>query len=135
MFSLSIFHIRGILQERGIKDMNLTVSKPNIGKRQLIFTAVLLGFLTGLLTISPAFAAEVPPELTSILGTLLEYIGIIFRGIGILLAIYAFGQMILAFKDENPDAKSKSASILVVGILLIAMPTIIEALDLVEYLS
>ena len=117
--------------------MNLTMSKPNIGKRQLLMTAVLLGLLTVLVTISPAFAAgaTAPSELTSILGTLLEYIGIIFRAIGILLAIYAFGQMILAFKDENPDAKSKSASILVVGILLIAMPTIINALNLTSYLS
>ena len=115
--------------------MNLTMSKPNIGKRQLLMTAVLLGLLTAMVTICPAFAADAPSELTSILGTLLEYIGIIFRAIGILLAIYAFGQMILAFKDENPDAKSKSASILVVGILLIAMPSIIDALNLTNYLS
>lgn len=116
--------------------MNLTMSKPRIVSRQLVLTALLLGALTVMITVSPAFAAAAtPPELTEILENLLGYIGIIFRGIGILLAIYAFGQMILAFKDENPDAKSKAASILVVGILLIAMPTIINALNLTSYLS
>lgn len=118
--------------------MNLTISrKREVGKSQMIFTAILIAMCAFAITVTPAFAASatVPPELTTILNQMLGYIGIIFRAVGILLAICAVGQMVLAFKDENPDAKSKSASILVVGILLVAMPSIIDALNLTSYLG
>lgn len=114
--------------------MNLTMTKHGIGKKQMITIAVVVALCTVLFTISPAFAVDTPRELTAILEDMLDYVGIIFRAVGIILAIYAVGQMVLAFKDENPDAKSKSASILVVGILLIAMPTMIDALNLTSYL-
>lgn len=70
-------------------------------------------------------------SVASIVGTFLGYVRDIFISIGVLLGVYAIGQLALAFKDDNPDQKSKAMMLLVCCAILIAiaplMKTIISA--------
>lgn len=119
--------------------MNVEVSKPNTGisKKQLIIIGAILFGLALLITVGPAFAGEVAldPQLGKLLETVISYIGLIFRVVGILLLAYSVGQMIMAFKDDNPDAKTKASTMIVVAFILISIPTIIKQLNLVSYLT
>lgn len=77
-----------------------------------------------------AFASDAS-GVTRIVGTFLGYVRDIFISIGVLLGAYAIGQLALAFKDDNPDQKSKAMMLLVCCAVLIAiaplMKTIISA--------
>lgn len=66
-----------------------------------------------------AFAAS--DEITSIVGTFLAYAVDIFVCVGVLLAVWAVGQLTLAFKNEDADSKSKAMMLLVVAAVLIGI--------------
>jgi len=115
--------------------MNVMTQKLNM-KKQLIICGIFVCLVALAFTIVPAFAAATtPPELSKLMDTMIGYVGLIFRVIGIILAIYAIGQMIMAFKDENPDAKTKATTLLVVSIILISLPSIIDQINLQSYLK
>lgn len=76
-----------------------------------------------------AFAEwEVDPE--TVVGGLVGYIWTIFRWIGVLLLAWSIGMLVLAFKNEDADSKSRSMMLLVVSILLMSVGTIFNELDL-----
>ncbi len=64
----------------------------------------------------------------TIVGTLLGYIGRIFMYIGIILLVWSIGQLVLAFKNEDADSKSRAVMVMVVSIILISMDTILNTL-------
>ena len=47
----------------------------------------------------------------------------------------AVGQLILAFKNEDADSKSRASTMMVVGVVLIALPGVIETLGLVDMIT
>lgn len=97
----------------------------------IICTCICLIFL-----INPAFAAaNYKTDITDILEEMVDIICTIFVAVGIILSVYAVGTMVLAFKNEDADSKSRSATMLVVGICLIALPSIVSSLDLVSKLT
>lgn len=115
--------------------MNVMTQKLDM-KKQLVVCGILVCLVALALTIVPSFAAATaPPELSQLLDTMIGYVGLIFRAVGIILAIYAIGQMIMAFKDENPDAKTKATTLLVVAIILISLPSIIDQINLQSFLK
>lgn len=57
-------------------------------------------------------------------------IAFLLRTAGVILSAYATGQLVLSFKNEDADSKTRAATQLVVGIILIVMPTIMESFDL-----
>lgn len=63
-------------------------------------------------------------QVSTILKKMLDIVCMIFQAVGIVLSIYAIGQLIMAFKNEDADSKSKASTMLVVGVCLIALPTI-----------
>lgn len=73
--------------------------------------------------------------ISSVANNMVNIIGLVFRSVGVILAVYAVGQLVLAFKNEDADSKSRASTMLVVGIVLIALPTIISTLNLVEYIN
>lgn len=90
-------------------------------------------FLTvTMLTINPAFADA---SISSIVSQMIEIIEQIFVAVGVILAVYSVGQLIMAFKNEDADSKSRASTMLVVAIVLVAFPTLIEALDLTSYIT
>ena len=60
--------------------------------------------------------------------TLIDIICKIFRYIGILLAVWAVGMLVLAFKNEDADSKSRAMMLLVVSIILIAIDSVVDLL-------
>lgn len=56
-----------------------------------------------------------------IVGDMLGYVVFMFKIVGVLVAVYATAQFALAFKDDNPDQKSRSTILLVVGAMLMGI--------------
>lgn len=78
-----------------------------------------------------AVAASAMPMTVSanggqLMGKLLEVIVMIFRYIGILLLAWSIGMLVLAFKNEDADSKSRAMMLLVVSIVLIGIEGILN---------
>lgn len=95
-----------------------------------VFATVITLITIGLI-LFPSYADYVS-DITDILQTMIDIIGTIFQAVGVILTIYAVGQLILAFKNEDANAKSNASTLIVVGIVLIALPAIIQSLGLVD---
>ena len=61
---------------------------------------------------------------------LLGYVFAIFKYIGWLLWAWGVGQLVLAFKNEDADSKSRAMMLIVVAIILTVLPTIFNGLGL-----
>ena len=66
---------------------------------------------------------------------MVSIIGTIFQAVGAVLTVYSVGQLILAFKNEDADSKSRASTMMVVGVVLIALPGVIETLGLVDMIT
>ena len=78
-----------------------------------------------------AVAASAMPMTVSanggqLMSKLLEVIVMIFRYIGILLLAWSIGMLVLAFKNEDADSKSRAMMLLVVSIVLIGIEGILN---------
>ena len=74
----------------------------------------------------PAFASATENKAQGIVNNLLGYIFTIFFWIGILLFTWGVGQMVLAFKNEDADSKSRAMMLIVVAIILTSIGTIVK---------
>jgi len=70
--------------------------------------------------------ADYKDTVNNLLVQLVDIIGFIFRTVGIVLSVYAIGSLIMAFKNDDADSKQRASTLLVVGVVLIAMPSIIN---------
>lgn len=57
----------------------------------------------------------------------------ILRVAGVILGAYATGKLIMAFHNDNADAKNTAAIMLSMAVIMIAMPSIIDALDIKSF--
>ncbi len=97
---------------------------------------VLMIAFAAFVLINPAFAADDPTEkIKEILNKIVSVIELIFQAVGAILSVYAIGQLVLAFKNEDSDSKSRASTLLVVGVVLIALPFIIDAFGLIDEIS
>lgn len=116
-----------------------TTNLCDLRKRERIIAAgTLCGvcLLAILMVLNPTFAAtDYVDTIQDIMGNMVDIVGTIFQAVGVILSIYAVGQLILAFKNEDANSKSSASTLLVVGIVLIAVPGIIKALDLVDMIG
>lgn len=62
-------------------------------------------------------------------GTILD----IFQWIGVLLLIWSVGQVVMAFKNEDADSKSRAMMMAIVSIMLITLKTILEAIGIISF--
>ena len=63
---------------------------------------------------------------------MIDIVGLVFSAVGVILAVYSVGQLVLAFKNEDADSKSRASTMLVVAIVLVAFPSIVKGLNLVD---
>ena len=71
-----------------------------------------------------AFAdGEMEAIVTQLLGVILQ----VFFYIGILLLAWGVGMLVLAFKNEDADSKSRAMMLLVVAIALIGLKPLLQA--------
>lgn len=111
----------------------------NMNKRERYFTFTMffiIAVLVAFAVINPAFAAaNYVTRIRTIMNNMVTIVGVIFQAVGAILSIYAVGQLILAFKNEDANSKSSASTLLVVGIVLIAVPGIITTLGLVNLIG
>lgn len=127
-----------------ITSLNPRLSVPGIemepqkeGRVWKAFTTIYFTvFLMAVFTMVQAFATsgDSAATVSAILQQMIDIIGMIFVAVGIILAIYSIGQLVLAFKNEDADSKSRASTLLVVSIILIAFPALVEGLGLLDYL-
>lgn len=65
---------------------------------------------------------------TDIFSTLVGYICQIFMYIGIILLVWAVGQLVLAFKNEDADSKTRAVMVMVCSIILMSVGQIIKTI-------
>lgn len=100
--------------------------------QRLLFAALMLAAVTFMLIVRPAFAVEGEDTVKDILEEMISIVGLVFSAVGVILAVYSVGQLVLAFKNEDADSKSRASTMLVVAVILIAFPAIVNGLDLVD---
>lgn len=94
----------------------------------MVFALMLL-----MLTCVPCFAdiktATLDGEGVELVEDMIGIILLVFRVIGIFMCFYSIGALVMAFKNEDPDAKMKNASMLVVSLVLIFLQNFADVLD------
>lgn len=117
-------------------DANKLVKKTYtfVAKNGKYITIALAVIFTLLAVIDPVYANGYEEKVKNVLTDMVDIIGFVFKAVGIVLGVYSVGQLVMAFKNEDADSKSRASTQLVVAIVLIAMPSIIESLDLVNEL-
>jgi hypothetical protein len=134
-------HIKNEVREKGGNYMtNLSCRQTKQMRRQDVIMAIGVVALIAImvLMVTNVTFAETAEYVTDIQNTLKQMINVvctIFQAVGVILSVYAVGQLILAFKNEDADSKSRASTMLVVGIVLIAMPTLIQNLNLINNLT
>lgn len=127
--------LKNIPTNAGTK-MMVPSKKRGFSAKGMLFSSYFTVFMMTMLTMVPALASGAPTATVGeILERMISIIGMIFVAVGIILAIYSVGQLVLAFKNEDADSKSRASTLLVVSIILIAFPALIDFLGLTEYLN
>lgn len=105
----------------------MTKIKNTFSKAKNVGLSLSTMMTTALLASPLAFANADPGK---IVGKLIDSIWTIFRYIGILLLAWSVGMLVLAFKNEDADSKSRAMMMLVVSCLLIGLKTIWSTLGI-----
>lgn len=92
----------------------------------------LMGVMAGtsILACGAIMFATAAPTVNDLVGKIINIICNIFLIVGIFLTVYAIGQLIMAFKNDDADSKTRASTVLVVGLVLIAIKGIVNALHL-----
>lgn len=100
--------------------------------RQKLANIAFMSAIMGLMFFGPATPvwAAGGDVAKTVVQQIVEIIETIFQAIGAILLVYSIGQLILAFKNEDGDSKSRASSMLVVAAFLIGFPALIDKLGL-----
>lgn len=71
------------------------------------------------IAIPTAFADE--GTMDTIVGSIIDVIVDIFKYIGVVLLVWSVGMLVLAFKNEDADSKTRAIMLLIVSIVLIGI--------------
>lgn len=120
--------------------MQMTQTKlKSMNKKERVVMAVTMMAIISvmmLLVVNPAFAVtNYVTTIRTTLNNMVKIVGIVFQAVGVILSVYAVGQLVLAFKNEDANSKTTASTLLVVGIILIALPGIINGLNLINMIG
>ena len=83
-----------------------------------------------------AFAAPSADDAaTTVLKSMIEIIEKVFKYVGVILAVYSIGQLVMAFKNEDADSKSRATTMLVVACVLIGIEKFVSESKIMDYLT
>lgn len=105
-----------------IKEFTCSNKLVSVGQKALIGA----GFF--ILTPLCAFADLPTIDAGNMMTNLITIVCDIFRMIGAVLLVWAIGQLVMAFKNEDADSKSRAMMVLVCAILLISVKSVYYAL-------
>lgn len=100
--------------------------KERIALCTIAIFAVFLCFI-----IMPVFADTA----SDMVAKLVDVICQIFLYIGILLTVWGIGMLVLAFKNEDADSKSRAMMLLVVSVMLLSIKPVVDSLGLLDLIS
>lgn len=115
--------------------MNAIKSFKSLSKKEKMIsfaTVAALSVLAMFATMNMPMAAD---TIKGVLNSMIDIVGLVFQAVGVILSVYSVGQLVLAFKNEDADSKSRASTMLVVGVCLIAIPALIEGLGLVDMIA
>ena len=86
-----------------------------------------------ILMVTPVFAA---PNMGDVFQSILDQIVYpMVRAVGAFITIFGVISIAMANKDDNPDSKSRAIQMTVAGLVMLVIPTMIEALGLVKMIT
>ena len=104
--------------------------------RGFIIAMVIITMMMMACILNVSFAdSDYASTIRDLIEKMVSIIGTIFQAVGAVLTVYSVGQLILAFKNEDADSKSRASTMMVVGVVLIALPGVIETLGLVDMIT
>ncbi len=68
------------------------------------------------------------PDIANIIGQFLGYVKDVFIVIGVLLIAWGIGQLALAFKDDNPESKSRAMMMIATAAILVGVGSLMESI-------
>lgn len=87
-----------------------------------------------LTTAFPTFAAG-SASLSSIIQMMIDdVICPIFVAIGVISLVYGIFQLVNAFRNDDPDSKSRATQAMVVAAVLIGLPAVVQGMNLTDYI-
>lgn len=108
-----------------LKKVNGFLQNPS--KKSKVIAAVSMAMVVVAMFGTFAFAtgAAGNGDMATIVNAILDIILDVFFYIGILLLAWSVGMLILAFKNEDADSKSRAMMLLVVSVALIGFPALL----------
>lgn len=107
--------------------MGNIVNKIKLNARTLKIVA---GSTASAALVGTSFAFAGGTSAKTLVTNMLGYVFAIFKYIGWLLLAWGIGQLVLAFKNEDADSKSRAMMLIVVAIILTVIGTIFNGLSL-----
>ena len=115
------------------------LKKDEVSREQMrgfIIAMVIITMMMMAYILNVSFAdSDYASTIRDLIEKMVSIIGTIFQAVGAVLTVYSVGQLILAFKNEDADSKSRASTMMVVGVVLIALPGVIETLGLVDMIT
>lgn len=115
------------------------LKKDEVSREQMrgfIIAMVIITMMMVACILNVSFAdSDYASTIRDLIEKMVSIIGTIFQAVGAVLTVYSVGQLILAFKNEDADSKSRASTMMVVGVVLIALPGVIEKLGLVDMIT
>ena len=115
------------------------LKKDEVSREQMrgfIIAMVIITMMMMACILNVSFAdSDYASTIRDLIEKMVSIIGTIFQAVGAVLTVYSVGQLILAFKNEDADSKSRASTMMVVGVVLIALPGVIETLGLVDTIT
>lgn len=115
------------------------LKKDDVSREQMrgfIIAMVIITMMMMACILNVSFAdSDYASTIRDLIEKMVSIIGTIFQAVGAVLTVYSVGQLILAFKNEDADSKSRASTMMVVGVVLIALPGVIETLGLVDMIT
>lgn len=101
-------------------------------------TAVMAAFAATLMSIVPAYATQdvTIGDLTNLsvnqlLGKIVGIILTLAQAIGLILLVSGIFQLVMAYKDDNADAKTRGIQLAIVGVVLITFKAILQGVGII----
>lgn len=71
----------------------------------------------------------------TVINNMIDIICKVFKYVGVVLGVYSVGQLVMAFKNEDADSKSRATTMLVVAGILVGIETLVTNTGLKDYLK
>ena len=71
----------------------------------------------------------------TVINNMIDIICKVFKYVGVVLGVYSVGQLVMAFKNEDADSKSRATTMLVVAGILVGIETLVTNTGLKDYLN